>query len=186
MTMLCDRCQKRDAKILYTEIINGAKKEQHLCEECATDYTSFQMEKPLMNSDLTLGDLLSTLLDTYTGAGHKKTGADTPALTCDGCGMTYDEFAGKGRFGCAGCYQSFRDQLGKTLKGIQGADVHTGKRPKGLVSAVETDKTKMDISEIEKLSIRLQEAIEKEEFEEAARLRDIIKQMKKEEEINNA
>ena len=56
--MLCDRCKKRDAKILYTEIINGLKKEQHLCEECATDYTSFQMEKPLMSSEMTLGDLL--------------------------------------------------------------------------------------------------------------------------------
>ena len=61
--MLCDRCQKKEAKILYTEIINGTKKEQHLCEECAADYTSFQMEKPILNSELTLGDLLSTLLD---------------------------------------------------------------------------------------------------------------------------
>ncbi len=183
--MLCDRCQKRDAKILYTEIINGVKKEQHLCEECATDYTSFQMEKPLMNSDLTLGDLLSTLLDTYTGTGQKKPDTDDQIVTCDRCGMSYDEFAATGRFGCAGCYQSFQKQLGKTLKGIQGADVHTGKRPKGLTVAAQPDKTKLDISEIEMLSIRLQEAIEKEEFEEAARLRDIIKQMKKEE-INNA
>jgi protein arginine kinase activator len=186
MTMLCDRCQKRDAKILYTEIINGAKKEQHLCEECATDYTSFQMEKPLMNSELTLGDLLSTLLDTYSSAGVKKPDADPQALTCDGCGMTYEEFVGKGRFGCASCYQSFHSQLGKTLKGIQGSDVHTGKRPKGLTATTQTGRTKLDISEIEMLSIRLQEAIEKEEFEEAARLRDIIKQMKKEEETNNA
>ncbi|HHV10515.1 MAG TPA: hypothetical protein GXX75_09595 [Clostridiales bacterium] len=184
--MLCDRCQKRDAKILYTEIINGVKKEQHLCEECATDYTSFQMEKPLMNSDLTLGDLLSTLLETYTGAGQKKAGTDTPALTCENCGMTYDEFIGKGRFGCARCYQSFHNQLSKTFKGIQGSDIHTGKRPKGLTATAQPGQVKRDISEIEMLSIRLQEAIEKEEFEEAARLRDLIKQMRKEEELNNA
>lgn len=183
--MLCDRCQKRDAKILYTEIINGVKKEQHLCEECATDYTSFQMEKPLMNSDLTLGDLLSTLLDTYTAADKKKTGEPTPSLTCDSCNTTYDEFIQKGRFGCSHCYRSFQEQLGKTFKGIQGSDLHTGKRPKGYVTAG-SDRIMKDFSEIEKLALKLQEAIEKEEFEEAARLRDLIKQMKKEEEIGNA
>lgn len=183
--MLCDRCQKRDAKILYTEIINGVKKEQHLCEECATDYTSFQMEKPLMNSDLTLGDLLSTLLDTYTTAEKQKTGEVAPSVTCESCGTTYEEFVQKGRFGCAHCYQSFHEQLGKTFKGIQGSDIHTGKRPKGFVTAG-SEHIMKDFTEIEKLSVKLQEAIEKEEFEEAARLRDLIKQMKKEEEINNA
>jgi len=182
--MLCDRCQKRDAKILYTEIINGVKKEQHLCEECATDYTSFQMEKPLMNSDLTLGDLLSTILDNYTTTDKKKTGEQTPAVTCNHCGTTYEEFVQKGRFGCAQCYRSFHDQLGKTFKGIQGADIHTGKRPKGYVTA-SSDRIMKDFTEIEKLSLKLQEAVEKEEFEDAARLRDLIKQMKKEE-TNNA
>ena len=181
--MLCDRCQKRDAKILYTEIINGVKKEQHLCEECATDYTSFQMEKPLMNSDLTLGDLLSTLLDSYTASGKKESGEVTPSLTCSSCGTTYEEFIQKGRFGCSDCYRYFNGQLGKTLKSIQGADIHTGKRPKGFINAV-SDHVDKGISEAEKLAIMLQESIEKEEFEEAARLRDLIRQLKKEEQTN--
>ncbi|MHB8129328.1 MAG: UvrB/UvrC motif-containing protein [Mobilitalea sp.] len=182
--MLCDRCQKRDAKILYTEIINGVKKEQHLCEECATDYTSFQMEKPLLNSELTLGDLLSTLLDNYTAADKKRPGEVNPAVTCSNCGTSYEEFVQKGRFGCSHCYRSFNDQLVKTLKGIQGAEVHTGKRPKGLMTPG-SDRIFKDFTEAEMLSLKLQEAIEKEEFEEAARLRDLIKQMKKEE-TNNA
>lgn len=178
--MLCDRCQKRDAKILYTEIINGMKKEQHLCEECATDYTSFQMEKPLINGELTLGDLLSTLLDNYTTADKRQSGEVMPSLTCDSCGTTYEEFIQKGRFGCSKCYRSFNSQLGKTLKSIQGAEIHTGKRPKGLVT-VDTDRVMKDFTEAERLMIKLHEAIEKEEFEEAARLRDLIKQMKEEE-----
>jgi protein arginine kinase activator len=181
--MLCDRCQKRDARVLYTEIINGVKKEQHLCEECAADYTSFQMEKPLLNSDLTLGDLLSTLLDNYTAADKKQSGTSNPSVTCSNCGTTYDEFTQKGRFGCSKCYSSFGSQLGKTFKSIQGAEIHTGKRPKGYVIA-STDRALKDFSELEKLSLKLQEAIEKEEFEEAARLRDLIKQMKKEETSN--
>lgn len=182
--MLCSRCQKRDAKILYTEIINGIKKEQHLCEECATDYTSFQMEKPLLNSDLTLGDLLSTLLDNYTSSDKKKTGNVVSFLTCERCKTTYEEFIKKGRFGCADCYKTFNGLLAKTFKGIQGSEVHTGKRPKGYVTAA--NRILKDLSETEKLTIKLQEAIEKEEYEEAARLRDLIKQLKKEAEANNA
>lgn len=181
--MLCDRCHKRDAKVLYTEIINGLKKEQHLCEECAADYTSFQMEKPLLNSDLTLGGLLSTLLENYYTAGATK-GAGTikPDMVCHRCKTSYQEFLRNGRFGCADCYRSFGNELGKTFKGIQGAEMHTGKRPKGLVT--EVDRVMKGLSEIEKLSLKLQEAIEKEEFEEAARLRDLIKEMKKEESSN--
>lgn len=181
--MLCDRCHKRDAKILYTEIINGVKKEQHLCEECATDYTSFQMEKPLLNSDLTLGDLLSTLLENYAPADTKRPGEVKPSVICSNCGTSYEEFIQKGRFGCSECYKSFADQLGKTFKGIQGAEIHTGKRPKGYVTTG-SDRIMKDFTEVEKLSLKLQEAIEKEEFEEAARLRDLIKQMKKEETKN--
>jgi len=183
--MLCDRCQKRDAKILYTEIINGAKKEQHLCEECATDYTSFQMEKPLMNSELTLGDLLSTLLDNYTSNEKRNTGEANPSVTCESCGTTYEEFVQKGRFGCSQCYMNFSSQLGKTFKGIQGSEIHNGKRPKGYATA-STDRILKEFSELEKLALKLQEAIEKEEFEDAARLRDLIKQLKREEETNNA
>ncbi len=180
--MLCDRCQKRDAKILYTEIINGTKKEQHLCEECAADYTSFQMEKPF--SELTLGDLLATLLDShYTSDGTSKTNQNNQAdIICDDCGTTYEEFLQSGRFGCASCYRKFHNELGKTIKGIQGSDVHTGKRPKGYISS--TDRILKGLTELEKLGLKLQEAIEKEEFEEAARLRDIIKDMKKEEASN--
>jgi len=181
--MLCDRCKERDAKILYTEIINGVKKEQHLCEECATEYTSFQMEKPLLNSDLTLGDLLSTILSGFTEDEKKRS---HKPVTCSNCGTSYDEFLKIGRFGCYRCYESFDvdGQLGRTLNSIQGAKIHTGKRPQGFV-AVEAEKSKR-FSEIEKLTIKLQEAIEKEEFEEAARLRDLIKELKREEAASNA
>lgn len=181
--MLCDRCQKKEAKVLYTEIINGVKKEQHLCEDCATDFTSFQMGKPLLNSEMTLNDLLSTLLEAYNTSWETEAGEDRPVVACDQCGTSYEEFLQNGRFGCANCYRSFHKELGKTLKGIQGSEVHTGKRPKGFISS--TDKILKGFSDAERLNLKLQEAIEKEEFEEAARLRDVIRQLKKEE-TNNA
>lgn len=181
--MICDRCHKRDAKILYTEIINGVKKEQHLCEECATDYTSFQMEKPLLNSDLTLGDLLSTILGGYSDDEKKKA---IRSISCSNCGISYDEFLRQGRLGCHKCYKSFDidGRLTRTLRGIQGAEAHTGKHPVGFV-AESSEKNIKDFTEIEKLTMKLQEAVEKEEFEEAARLRDLIK-VKREEEASNA
>lgn len=176
--MLCTRCQKRDAKILYTEIINGAKKEQHLCEKCATDYTSFQMEKPLIKSDFTLNDLLSTLFESYLNSDSVGQTSEAPQIHCENCKTSFKTFLQKGRFGCSECYRSYQKELGKTLRGIQGAEQHTGKRPKGFLSS--TEKIMMDISEVDKLALKLQDAIEKEEFEEAARLRDLIRSLKEE------
>src|SRR5690554_5484433 len=105
--MLCNRCQKREAKVLYTEIINGVKAEQHLCQECATNYTSFQMEKPLLNSEMTLNSLLSTLLGTYNSNTEKQFGEKKQGYTCKNCGTNFDEFLNRGRFGCSQCYKTF-------------------------------------------------------------------------------
>lgn len=181
--MLCDKCQKKDAKILYTEIINGAKKEQHLCEECATNYTSFQMENTLNNNELTLGDLLSTILETYTTGSPNTTGERNKGPICGQCNTSYQEFLQQGRFGCSQCYKTFNKEINKTLKGIQGADTHTGKRPKGFIN--KTARILNELSETDRLTLKLHEAIEKEEYEEAARIRDTIRDLKKEE-TNNA
>lgn len=181
--MLCDKCKKNEAKIYYTEIINGEKTEQHLCEDCATEYTSFQMGTPIINQELTLGSLLSTILGNYYGNSNYEKDQVEKELHCEGCGMTYSEFMHVGKFGCNQCYDSFQKVLEKSIKNIQGSDTHTGKKPKGFET--KTEKLVKDLSETDKLSIRLQDAIEKEEFEEAAKIRDKIRDLKKEE-INNA
>ncbi len=141
------------------------------------------MEKPLLNSDMTLNSLLSTLLGAYQNKEANKQGDKKADLVCEGCKTTYDEFLQRGRFGCSQCYKSFSSELARTLKGIQGAEAHTGKRPKGYAS--QADSIFKDMSEEERLSFELQKAIEKEEYEEAARLRDLIRSLKKEE-TNNA
>lgn len=179
--MLCDKCKKREAKVYYAEIVGGKKKEQHLCEECAAEHTSFHLASSMVNKDLSLGNLLSSILENYyQNTTDSKQGEKQ--IVCDNCGMTYEEFTQGGKFGCAHCYESFRKQLGTCIKKIQGYDTHIGKAPKGFVS--KTDKIVSELTEIEKLSIKLQQAIEKEEFEEAAKLRDSIRALKKEEEIN--
>lgn len=182
--MLCDKCNKNEAKLYYTEIINGEKKEQHLCEECALEYTSFSMGSGMFNQEMTLGSLLSSILGNYNSSGSLH-GAEPieKETSCKHCGMTYSEFLKEGRFGCAECYDSFQKTLETSLRNIQGSDTHKGKRPKGFET--KTEKFVKELPEIDKLSIKLQDAIEKEEFEEAAKIRDRIRQLKKEE-MNNA
>ena len=137
-----------------------------------------------MNQEMTLGSLLSTILGNYSSYNNiQNTEASPKEPHCDVCGMTYQEFLKGGRFGCSNCYESFRNTLEKSLRSIQGSDTHTGKKPIGFET--KTEKIVKELSEIDKLSIRLQDAIEKEEFEEAAKIRDRIRELKKEE-INNA
>ena len=179
--MLCDNCRAREAKIYYTEIMDGLKKEQHLCEECAKKLTTFQMEAPVLSKQFTLGTLLSTLLNAYEGKEEKQ--IDDKILVCKNCGMKYQEFLQHGVFGCPQCYESFREPLGACIKNIQGASRHTGKIPKGFQTT--TEQIVHSMSEIDRLSIRLQQAIEKEEFEEAAKLRDTIRDLKEKEEMKH-
>lgn len=181
--MLCDKCKKNEAKVYYTEIVNGEKTEQHLCEDCATEYTSFQIGNSFMNQDLTLGSLLSTILGNYYNNENNGTKPTHKEPSCARCGLTYQEFLKIGRFGCSECYDSFSKALDKSITSIHGSNVHTGKRPKGYQST--TEKLVSELSEIDKLNIRLQDAIEKEEYEEAAKIRDRIRDLKKEE-MNNA
>lgn len=188
--MLCDKCHKREAKIYCTEIINGIKKEQYLCEQCAADYASFQMNGDTERRDMSVESLLSGLLEkSYRNQGENAVGM----TRCDGCGLSYSEFLKTGKFGCSACYGTFGKVFDKSLKQIQGSDTHHGKVPKGFVT--KADHVLDDISELDKLTLKLQYAVEKEEFEEAARLRDIIREIRKQqessssasqEEINNA
>lgn len=180
--MICNKCKKNEANVFYTEIIGGEKKEQHLCEECALEYTSFQSNNTKGNKELTLGNLLSTILGNYYSSEGNGTKKEPNEPTCKSCGTKYSEFLKIGRFGCCDCYDTFYNALNKSLISIHGSNVHVGKKPKGFVSR--TQKLIDELSEVDKLSLRLQDAIEKEEFEEAAKLRDRIRFIK--EEKNNA
>ncbi len=157
--MLCDICHKNDATVHLTEIIDNQITELHLCEECARQKGA-QMEQHFGLADLLAG--LADLGQQFEVAG--KTGAK-----CPNCGLTYQDFRRIGRLGCSECYQAFKDSLGILLKRIHGSTQHLGRVP--VKKAVPARKK----SEIEMLRAKLQRAIEMEEFEEAARLRDKIR-----------
>lgn len=164
--MLCERCKKRPATVHYTEIVNGRKREMHLCAVCAEEEgvgMNFKVTAPFKMDSL-FADLLGAQMP------HLSDGVEKGAA-CPRCGMTEQEFAGTGRFGCAECYQVFRPQLDPVLRRVQGNLRHTGKVPARAQSRVRRAR------DIERLRAELQQAVRREEFEQAAVLRDRIKEM---------
>lgn len=168
--MLCNICNKNQATVHLTEIIDEQMSELHLCDECARK-KSMQMEQ-----QFGLSDLLAGLVD--YGKQFGGTEKSATALQCGHCGLTYEDFRKIGRLGCSECYASFAKYLAPLLKRIHGASAHTGKFPPGQIPDTPKPPQKAKIAKdvtVEELKARLQQAIEAEEFEEAARLRDKIK-----------
>jgi protein arginine kinase activator len=161
--MLCDICGKNPATVHLTEIIDSSMNELHLCEECARE-KSAQMEQ-----QFGLSDLLAGLAEFEKPA--KET--ETVAVKCANCGLTYSDFKKIGRLGCGGCYNAFKKYLGPLLKRIHGSNQHIGKSP---LRVPKDSKKKVDLQE---LRARLSQAIETEVFEEAARIRDQIKELER-------
>jgi len=162
--MVCNICAKNQATVHLTEIIDDQITELHLCEECA------QKKGAQMESHFGLSDLLAGLADLGTQFSKTKTDAK---LKCPKCGLTYEDFKKVGRLGCGECYTAFKDALVPLLKRIQGSTQHCGKSPKKIAKAVKAR------NELDVLKEKLQKAIQKEDFEEAAKLRDKIKELEK-------
>ena len=167
--MLCDVCGKNPATVHLTEIIDGQMTELHLCEECARQ-KSAQMEQKFGLSDL-LGGL----------AEFEKPNKDLEVekVKCANCKLTYTDFKKIGRLGCGECYTAFRKYLGPLLKRIHGSHQHMGKSPLKVTKVL---KKKIDLQD---LRLKLQKAIEEEAFEEAAKIRDQIKELEKKQAQNN-
>ena len=161
--MVCDLCGKNPATVHLTEIIDDQMKELHLCEVCARE-KSAQMEQ-----QFGLSDLLAGLTEFEKPAKE----LETEQLKCGSCGLSYADFKKIGRVGCSECYVSFKKFLGPLLKRIHGSNYHTGKSPARLTRVV---KKKADLEE---LRVKLQKAIEMEAFEEAARIRDQIRDLER-------
>ena len=95
------------------------------------------------------------------------------AVCCEKCGSTFNDIVNSGKIGCADCYRTFYDKLLPSLQRIHGKTRHEGKTPKAV--KVETDSTESKISRLEK---ELKDAVERQDFEKAARIRDEIKAIK--------
>lgn len=157
--MLCDHCGENEAIVHVTTIQNNQLTTSHLCEGCAAEKG---MEPGVTAANLPLTDFL-----TQTG----KTLAETAVVApCAYCGMKLEEFKKKGRLGCPHCYVTFDGHLRNLLRRLHGSAQHTGKV---YLPPNPTQTQKQE--RLAGLRRKLDRAVETEDFEQAARIRDMIK-----------
>ena len=163
--MLCQNCGKYEATTHVKRIVNGESAEAHLCSDCA---------KALGYNDVfggfgnTFGDLLGSFF------GEPQVSAiSSRTIRCEKCGNTFNDIVNSGKIGCADCYTTFYDKLLPSLQRIHGKTRHEGKNPT-IIKAEVTDST----NPIEDLEEQLRIAIDEQNFEKAAQLRDKINELK--------
>ncbi len=161
--MLCQNCGKHEAEYHYKSNVNGTVTEQHLCSECAK---KLGYSVPFFgHTDNFLGSLLSD----FFGGSAIKTAA--PGAVCPLCGSTAGDISRTGKVGCAQCYDTFSDMLLPYIRRIHGNTEHTGKIPSDAGAEIKTKR------ELVQLKEELKKAVEAQEFEKAAQLRDRIKEL---------
>jgi len=166
--MTCDVCGKNAATVHLTEIIDEQMNELHLCEECA------RTKSAAMEQQFGLSDLLAGMVDFQKPANKEE---ELINVKCPSCGLTYVDFKKIGRLGCGECYNVFRKYLAPLLKRIHGSNQHIGKFPLKIKTTARISKKKIDLADLKE---QLQKAIQNEDFEDAARLRDLIKKISEE------
>jgi len=156
--MKCQRCTKQ-ATLHITEVLGEDRFEEvHLCEECAKKYLYEPQQKK--NAAKT------------GGADGTEPDDDVPAgVRCPACGLTFLEFRNHGRFGCPNDYEAFKGDLLPLMESVHGEVRHSGKTPR------RAPRAKTAQAELAQLRQQLQSLVNEENYEEAARVRDKIKQL---------
>jgi protein arginine kinase activator len=159
--MKCDNCNKT-ATVHLTEIKGGKKIEKHLCEQCAA-----QNEGLPVKSHMPINELLTNFVMAHSGL-QKETGTG-----CESCGITWAEFRQNGLLGCANDYTVFEKDLTPLLqRAHDNATHHLGKVPARRGGTGVPVKRQVDMARLRK---ELQRAVEAEDYERAAKLRDQIR-----------
>jgi len=158
--MMCQNCGEREARISITQIVNNKKTELHLCQQCA-------QQGGHADSVFALHKMLAGLVDWNSEVSSK-------GNHCSSCGLTELELRQKGKFGCEQCYQTWSPLVGTILSRVQGRTAHTGKVPHSAGERVRTER------ELAALRQKLDSAIQDERFEDAAKIRDRIRELQKE------
>jgi len=163
MTVICQICKQRPAKVHYTEIVNNSMVSLDLCAECAEEKgIDVQSTAPYG-----LGDLVAGLIDSAVAGEMDKIGR----VHCATCGYDYSDFKKIGRFGCPDCYTSFEAQIAPMLRQIHGAAQHQGKAPP------DHERRTVVRERVTGLRDELARAVEAEDYERAAQIRDEIRQL---------
>ncbi len=164
--MKCDFCDKK-ATVFLTQLVEGQMKKVCLCDPCAkergvTDPTGFSMADLLVGGAPPGGSV---------AAGKPAPSSSGDSRKCPTCGFTLDDLRRVRRFGCGDCYATFSEEVGQMVRGMHKGTSHIGKVPEGLMA--------MQVlhQRLEELRTRLDQAIASESYEEAAGIRDEIRNL---------
>lgn len=160
--MVCDSCSERDAVVHLTQVVNGAVTQVHLCEKCAA-------EKGVETTVAAPPTPLTSLLQSVQ---QQMASNPSDQSRCGFCQASYKDFRASGRLGCSRCYGTFEAQLRDLLQRVHGASRHTGRQ-----YAPPAPDQLQRASTVLELREQLRRAIELEQFEQAARLRDQLKEV---------
>lgn len=159
--MMCQKCGKNTASVHLKQSINGIVYEEYLCAKCADNTNTFFSAGADFGNDSLFGALFSG--GRQNGSGNR--------LTCPLCGSTSRDIQRNGKAGCAKCYEVFRTELKNAAYRIHGGAQHVGRAPG-------TDREEMELqAKLDELRERQHQAIEVQDFELAAKLRDEIKSL---------
>jgi protein arginine kinase activator len=154
--MKCHHCDNQ-ATVHLTQILNGQMHKMDLCESCA------QAKGVTNPENLSISNLMDKVdMDTDNSG---------TAMVCESCGTTHQEFKKGGRLGCEACYHVFRPVLDPLLDGMHAGTKHSGKIPSGSASRVKFERS------VDTLKTELKDAVEKEDYEKAALVRDKLKEL---------
>lgn len=160
----CSKCSK-PATLHITELRHGAVQALHLCEACAQEYLNQNGSAEVSESE--------SLIEQFSNISDAEL-EEYEDLICPNCGISFKEFRRLGRLGCPHDYVVFAEELTPLLENIHGETQHVGKFPK---RAPDDSKRQYELI---RLRNELKSAVDDEEYEEAARLRDEIQSLEKE------
>ncbi|MGL5067386.1 MAG: UvrB/UvrC motif-containing protein [Sarcina sp.] len=168
--MICEKCQKKEAKVKLVKVIEGKKEFFMLCNECANKMAEVVLKSEMDDLDnFDFNKVLNGLVEYMNKTSEEK--SSLKEFICPVCGMTYDEFKDQGILGCESCFEVFEERIIPIVNRYHGSKFHGGNRcfsyiREGLVK------------NLEYLKRELEDAIKFEDYEKAAGIRDEIRLVK--------
>ena len=177
--MICDICHINEATIHVQEINKGEKKTLNICSHCASEHSLAEKEINGFNLAEILYNISSQMMNAKGEGGEEPAilnpdfiSDDTSLIKCS-CGWDTVKFKETGRLGCPECYNTFAALLHDALKSMHKGTFHMGKQPGNAVGTSGAVAAKI-LSYQKELEL----AVQKEDYEKAAKLRDIINDLK--------
>ena len=162
--MLCQNCGSSEATTHIKRIVNGEATEIHLCYNCAEHLGYANM---FSGFGFNISNMLLNFFPEFTRALPTADNSER----CPTCGTSFEEVVRSGMMGCADCYAAFYDKLRPSLSRIHGRATHVGKSGKNQITSTESPRLEDTLS---KLKEELKNAVDTQNFELAAKLRDEI------------